>query len=418
MKGRLDVHFQGDDTLYVILSHKLNMPHMKLSTFSLLILFFPSICFGQTAKDCKNLKRELLKIERAGQKETLPDKRIKSDKIWLTKYEELEKCTDWILDIDLADKANHKRKVLETIEIKGMCIYCEEYLSKDIGQYSSAQIVESLQNCGCDGNTPLLVEAKSEIAINGTIEDCDNFLVEYPNHELSSKVKENRNKKIEYQDYLAAFTGTVQQCNKYLSKYPQGTYASEVQAKRDRLTTTVRNSNPALWSQGDRICTSDNPSGQIQAVIEQWNDNKTKLKVKIIAGYEGMYKGEDVYKGNMIWIAPDGWYKCIGDENLNYNIPSAGIGGVTDRTKYKYSVGDLLKCRMWANGDAGYNASVLDKKDGKYLVKVTKIITAGFFSTNLTPSKCSGHLRLVDYKERLDDEGVGSVFWVDKSCVE
>ena len=390
---------------------------MKLPVFTVLFLL-PLTCWGQMDTDCKNLKKKLPKIERGYNNETLPDKKVQHAKNWLSTYSEWEKCRGWELDIDLDEKYIHFKKVLDNVEGDSFCKSCIKSINENRQRYSPAQIIESLQNCGCSSTTQLLVEAKSKIAINGTVEDCDRFLAEYPNHALSTTVRGERNKKVEHQHYSTAINGSVQECNAYLSLYPQGIYSTKVQARKDRLTAIERNSSPSLWSQGDRVCTTDNPSGQIQAVIEQWNDNKTKLKVKIIAGYEGMYKGEDIYKGNMIWIAPDGWYKCIGDENLNYDIPSAGVGGVTDRTKYKYAVGDLIQCRRWGDGNAGYNASVLDKKDGKYLVKVTKVIISGFFSTNLSPSKCTGHLRLMGYKEYPSEEGVGSVFWVEKACVE
>ncbi len=131
-----------------------------------------------------------------------------------------------------------------------------------------------------------------------------------------------------------------------------------------------------------------------------------------------MYKGEDIFKGNLIWISLDDWYKCIGDENVNYDIPSFASGGKMDRIKYKYSVGSKVKCMNWASGKAGYTGVVLDKKDGNYLIKVTDVTVSGLFSTNLSPSKCSGHVRLNYVKDYIDDEGKGSIIWVDKSCVE
>lgn len=240
----------------------------------------------------------------------------------------------------------------------------------------------------------------------------------YTNSTFTTEVTNAKQDKIEFKEYSVASNGSVSDCHNYLAKYPNGRYASEINTRKNRLYSIRQNSRPSLWTQGDRICTSNNPNGQIQAVVEQWNNDRSKVKVKILAGYDGLYQGEDIYKGNMIWITTDGWYECLGDENLNYDIPSSGIAGGGDRNKYKYSVGDLIKCRMWENGNAGYNATILDKKEGKYFVKVTKVVTHGWLSNSLNPSKCSGHVRLMEHKEYLQDEGVGSTFWVDKSCVE
>lgn len=193
----------------------------------------------------------------------------------------------------------------------------------------------------------------------------------------------------------------------------------EEKAKKEaeRIAVIKLRGNIIKWRLGDRICT-EQPAGNIQAAIEQWNDDKTKVKVKILAGYDGMYEGEDLFKGNLVWISPKQWYKCIGDENLNYDIPAYANGGKVDRTKYKFSVGSKVSCMQWGNGNSGYSGVVLDKKDGKYLIKVTSVTVSGIFSSNLSPDACSGHVRLMESKERLDDEGEGSLIWVGKSCVE
>ena len=258
-----------------------------------------------------------------------------------------------------------------------------------------------------------------QLAINGTIEDCDRFLSSYSLSQYTAEVRISKNDKIEYTEYKRASRGTIEDCRKYLDNYPHGKYKESITAWKERLEKVAENRSITSWNLGDRICTEDNPDGTIQGVIEQWNENQSKVKIKIIGGYEGMYKGEDIFKGNMIWVDPEGWYKCIGDESINYEIPSMTIGGGTyDRTQYKYDVGSKVECRMWADGNSGYDGVVLDKKDGKYLVKVTRVIVSGFFSTNLTPSECSGHVRLMYTKDRLEDEGEGSIIWVSRECVE
>jgi hypothetical protein len=258
-----------------------------------------------------------------------------------------------------------------------------------------------------------------QLAINGTIEDCDKFISDYPSSKFLDQVRSSKDDKIEYAEFKKASRGSIEDCRIYLNKYPNGAYRESIVQWKERLETIATSRNVDTWTLGDRICTEDNPGGIIQGVIEQWNENKSKVKIKILGGYEGMYKGEDIFKGNMIWVSPEGWYKCIGDELINYEIPSVMSGGaVYDRNTYKYTVGDRVECRNWANGDSGYDGVVLDKRDGKYLVKVTKVIVSGWFSTNLNPSDCSGNVRLMYTRDRLEDEGEGSIIWVSKECVE
>lgn len=94
----------------------------------------------------------------------------------------------------------------------------------------------------------------------------------------------------------------------------------ELKLKQEREAKIAANSNSNSWSLGDRICSKDYSKGTIQVVIEQWNETKSKAKVKILGGPEGDYKGEVLEKGGLIWVDVKDWYKCLGDEDIDYNL--------------------------------------------------------------------------------------------------
>ncbi|MEO1263191.1 MAG: hypothetical protein AAFZ15_30555 [Bacteroidota bacterium] len=144
------------------------------------------------------------------------------------------------------------------------------------------------------------------------------------------------------------------------------------QAAIERKTKIESNSNKSSWKLGDRICSKNNDTGTIEGVMEQWNADKSRLKIKIIGGPTGMYKGENIEKGNMIWVEPQNWYKCIGDENVNYEISRA-----RSNTK-NYGSGELVgkscvfyEYLIYKSGDGILDALV---PSTKYQVEYSAVI--------------------------------------------
>jgi hypothetical protein len=102
-----------------------------------------------------------------------------------------------------------------------------------------------------------------------------------------------------------------------------------VAIQKERELKIKSASNKFSWQLGDRICSKNFDTGTIEGVLDQWNEDKSKAKLKIIGSPGGSYKGEALTKGNLIWIDPADWYKCIGDENANYDISASGGGNIS-----------------------------------------------------------------------------------------
>lgn len=183
----------------------------------------------------------------------------------------------------------------------------------------------------------------------------------------------------------------------------------EVKKKNYAITQSKVKSG---WKIGDRMCVQYDGS-TIEGSLEQWNEDKTKFKVKIIGGQNDVsYKGEQIYKGNFVWIDANwGWYKCLGDEYVNYDLDGVQTGtSKKNEIKYKYSVGDKVVCAKWES-NSGWEGTVLAKEDGKYFVKITRVVVNGFFSTQLNASECNGN-------EPLKYDDTGEKRWISKYCVE
>ena len=79
------------------------------------------------------------------------------------------------------------------------------------------------------------------------------------------------------------------------------------------LRSIEPNKNPKLWSKGCRLAYRY-PEGKnyIIATLEEWNENKTKVKVKIVAspGSSWTLKGESLEKNNTMWVSThgEGWH--------------------------------------------------------------------------------------------------------------
>jgi len=148
--------------------------------------------------------------------------------------------------------------------------------------------------------------------------DCDKYTTYYPTGKYTTEVN---NYKRELNTYQACQNGTIADCNTYLTSYPKGKFITDVQsikAEKNRIAERNKqiktNSNKSGWYLGNRLCYADY-NGIILASLDQWNENKSMFKGKIVASPGGLFEGEILQKGNMLWIDPQGWHKCLEDEN-------------------------------------------------------------------------------------------------------
>jgi len=100
--------------------------------------------------------------------------------------------------------------------------------------------------------------------------------------------------------------------------------AIEAEKKRQMAAKQAKidayNANPKNWRRGDRVCLRVigsvfgfgviNQEQPIRAVIEFFNEDRSRVKVKILESrYDGTIDGEEIYKGNFIWITPQATYR-------------------------------------------------------------------------------------------------------------
>ncbi len=362
--------------------------------------------------DCRKIKKELSRVERKYNNFKTPNERLLQLYIWEKTYQKWEECNNYNIDIELDDRASLFKKELKTA-IQNPCTYCISLLDHS---NDNRTLMDQLIKCKCPLTHTIIEDLQFEICEEGTIQDCHDFKTNYPNSNKLNQVEALLYQKNEYNDYTFAINGSLDQYNLYLNKYPNGEWYQEINALKKRYLEKQNRLEISHWQQGDRVCNEENPEGTIEAVVEEWNQDRSRYKVKLLGGYKGSYKGEDIFKGNQIWIATDGWYQCIGDEKVNYALlrESELAEGKYD---YRYAIGDQVKCRQWGS-NSGYNGVIMGRKDGKYMVKVTHVIVKGLFKTILASCECTGFVDLCMYQDLSCKEGEGSLILVSQQCLD
>lgn len=184
--------------------------------------------------------------------------------------------------------------------------------------------------------------------------DVDAFLEIFPNGEHASYMK---NRKMEFQYWEKAKDGTISDCAAYLSKFPTGNYVSEVKARKQYLEGVQTNSNKALWKMGNKICHC-NTSGITMVTLDQWNEDKSSFKGIVVASPGGLYEGNILQKGNMLWLEPKGWHKCL-EEEVSYaleNDKSAEAEKLLSERNMKFRRGTMVSYQCSSRGFLGlYN---------------------------------------------------------------
>jgi TPR repeat protein len=221
------------------------------------------------------------------------------------------------------------------------------------------------------------------------------FSQKFPNSDYS---KEAALKISQFEEQLfskVSSTNTIESYQQYLEKYPGGKYSQHAEtgiadiqeqkrlakeqaekekrmAQQKKEKETLRKeqekeakfaayANKYEWKLGDRICSKSFEAGIIEGVLDQWNDDKSKAKLKIVGSPGGNYKGEDLTKGNMIWVDPVEWYKCMGDESVNYDIASSGGGNTSiSTTQQQGSKSDVRKYAIGFGKQMMYKCHVED----------------------------------------------------------
>jgi len=206
-------------------------------------------------------------------------------------------------------------------------------------------------------NLPTLKDKCEEkiynLAMQGTSGDCDNYISNYPSGKFVSQVSTYKTERLLYEKCVQ---GATLDCDNYLKKYPSGKFVSDVNnlkaekiAAAQRSAKIKQNSNKALWKLGNRVCYCDY-KGIIVSSIDQWNEDKSMFKGKIVASPGGLYQGEILKKGNEIWIAPAGWHLCLQDE-IDYalqNDKSLEAEDQLKNKKMKFPKGDKV-CQTFSN---------------------------------------------------------------------
>ena len=111
---------------------------------------------------------------------------------------------------------------------------------------------------------------------------------------------------------------------------------------KQRKAKIQANLNYLKWTKGDKICLEIN-EGILMGVIDDWNENKSKAKIKVIAGPNGNYEGEQIIQGSYIWASTvgKGWHLCLDEEIEKAVENNQSINNATTSNGNKISKGEI-----------------------------------------------------------------------------
>jgi len=147
----------------------------------------------------------------------------------------------------------------------------------------------------------------------------------------------------------------------------------------NRNIKVKNNSNKALWKLGGKICCEKN-NGLICGTINQWNEDKSQVLIKIISSPGGTYEGEDLVKGNTIWVPASGrgWHLCLQDEIDKSIAENQAGGGGTAGGNTSGGGAAVGKNCYW------FEELSIDNSDGSLLGAVLSGITAIRYNVRYT----------------------------------
>ena len=94
----------------------------------------------------------------------------------------------------------------------------------------------------------------------------------------------------------------------------------QAEAKEADLQKRINaNKDPKKWHRGDRMCYRFGTSNDfVLATLEEWNSDRSKIKVKIVASPSNLMKlnGESLTKNNTMWVSVrgEGWHLALDEE--------------------------------------------------------------------------------------------------------
>ena len=272
-------------------------------------------------------------------------------------------CLRYIADFPNGLFVNDIKKEVEDIEIRlydkaksGFIAECDEY----INDFPTGKYVNQIKTIKAE-------RVKYKTALNGGISEYNLYLQAYPNGlyyseilslksrriieiERQNKLKYNSNRaiwKIGNKLCLESLSGTI--CGTLISwnedksmfqfrviSGPDTRIEGE-QIKPDAIiwitpntnwhiclqdeieTSISQNEDPyKYWKLGKKICLKGTKGAWIFSYdvtivgeIIQWNEDKSKVRIRIIDGANGTsYNNETLYNDKMIWDSPSGWKIC------------------------------------------------------------------------------------------------------------
>ncbi len=218
-------------------------------------------------------------------------------------------------------------------EISDYSTYLKTFPNSEKYSEIASLMVSKIDNCETGGKLiethPELsseIDAQSSrIALDGGIEIMKSYVEFIPTgykvEEFKDVIRKDNLEKIRIAELRQLETQRIKREKELAAKSERERRQRQEEQKREERERKIRNNSiTSKWLLGDKVCSKGSSSQQLQGVIEKFNSNRSNIQIKILGGVSGLFDGEEINKDKVIWTTSSKWYKCIGDEDIDYTL--------------------------------------------------------------------------------------------------
>lgn len=205
--------------------------------------------------------------------------------------------------------------------------------------------------------------------------------------------------------------------------------AKELERQRiiaEKKALIAKNNNSNTWKLGCDICKFDGSKTIVYGKLDQFNSDKSQIKVKVLMASVRNFENQTLYKEEYIWAKSKGWYYCPGEENFDLTLETKdqSIARRTreaqeaqqreiEASKPKFDFGNSVKCRKFT-GNASWSGRVIDIRGDLYQIELSRVYTGkSFLSIQINANECTGNKTI-----NSTDGKIGTEIWVPEYCIE
>lgn len=194
-------------------------------------------------------------------------------------------------------------------------------------------VINTIEDCKkyCEIHPDLRITIQSkatQLAINGDLSIRKSYLQKFPGSPDWPKINDLV---VKEEDRISKEKLAADKRKQELAAQEKAKREAELQRQQEqeslkreaRERQLALNRKTANWLIGDKVCSLNASGGTTMGVIHQFNKDRSNIEIKIIGGSGDRYDNQVMNIGDIVWTSSTKWYKCIGDEEVNFDYSSS-----------------------------------------------------------------------------------------------